>query len=192
MLVQSHRVGLPVTDRAPSVLPIDRSRWFVELLGKSERQLNAFVLALVPNWPDADDVVQQTRIRLWEQFDKYDPTLDFGAWARAIAYYQVLTYRKQAGRRGALLSDAVLEQLAADANRLDDLAPRKEALNECLQKLSPPQRALLAKCYGGNATIREVSEGLGRSFTSVRQTLFRLRQLLYRCIQQRLLEESRA
>lgn len=181
-----------MTDRVPITAPIDRSRWFVELLGKSERQLNAFVLALVPNWPDADEVVQQTRIRLWEQFDKYDPTLDFGAWARTIAYYQVLTYRKQVGRRGALLSDVVLEQLAADANQLDDLAPRKEALNECLKRLSPPQRALLAQCYGGSTSIREVSEGLGRSFTAVRQTLFRLRQLLYRCIEQRLVEESRA
>jgi RNA polymerase sigma-70 factor (ECF subfamily) len=180
-----------VADRAPNPVPIDRSRRFVELLGKSERQLNAFVLALVPSWPDADEVVQQTRIRLWEQFDKYDPDLDFNAWARSIAYYQVLTYRKQAGRRGALLSDFVLEQLAAEAVRTDDLAPRKDALNECLQRLSPPQRALLAKCYGGTASIREVSEGLGRSFTAVRQSLFRLRQLLYRCIQQRLVEESR-
>jgi RNA polymerase sigma-70 factor (ECF subfamily) len=185
-------VDTPVPNRLPSPVPVDRSRWFVELLGTSERQLNAFVLALVPSWPDADEVVQQTRIRLWEQFDRYDPTLDFAAWARAIAYYQVLTYRKQAGRRGALLSDAVLEQLAADADRLDDLAPRKEALNECLKKLTPPQRALLAQCYGGSASIREVSEDLGRSFTAVRQSLFRLRQLLYRCIQQRLLEESGA
>ncbi len=174
-----------MADRVPNPNAIDRNRCFIELLGKSERQLNAFVLALVPNWPDADEIVQQTRIRLWEQFERYDPALDFHAWARSIAYYQVLTYRKQAGRRHSPLSDAVLDRLAAEAVDVDELASRKDDLIECLKKLSPSQRSLLAECYGGDASIREVSERLGRSFTGVRQSLFRLRQLLYRCIQQR-------
>ncbi len=174
-----------MADRVPNPNAIDRNRCFIELLGKSERQLNAFVLALVPNWPDADEIVQQTRIRLWDQFERYDPALDFHAWARSIAYYQVLTYRKQAGRRHSPLSDAVLDRLAAEAVDVDELASRKDDLIECLKKLSPSQRALLAQCYGGDASIREVSERLGRSFTGVRQSLFRLRQLLYRCIQQR-------
>jgi len=42
------------------------------LLAKNERRLSQYVLALVPNWADADDLIQQTKVRLWEQFGQYD------------------------------------------------------------------------------------------------------------------------
>lgn len=166
-----------------------RNRRFVELLGQHEQQLNAFVLALVPHWSDADEVVQQTRIRLWEQFDQYDPRKDFAAWARSIAYYQVLTHRKQAGRRAAVLTQAALEKLAADAERVGDLSSRQTALAECLKELSPAHRDLLAHCYSGEKTIQELAQGLGRTFNAVRQALFRLRRSLYRCVEQRLAKQ---
>jgi RNA polymerase sigma-70 factor (ECF subfamily) len=175
----------------PEDLPIDGSRThgnrtFVELLGKHEQQLNAFVLALVPSWPDADEIVQQTRIRLWEQFADYDTDKDFGAWARSIAYYQILTYRKQSGRRAAKLSSLALEKLAADVQRTPDLSPRHSALAECLEGLSTQQRDLLARSYSGEESIQQLAATMGRSFTAVRQSLFRLRKVLYRCIEHRL------
>lgn len=163
-----------------------RNRRFVELLGQHEQQLNAFVLALVPNWSEADEIVQQTRIRLWEQFDDYDTQKDFGAWARSIAYYQVLTFRKQSGRRASMLSAEALEKLSIEADRVGDLSPRQVALAECLGRLSTAQQELLARCYGSDESLQQLAHGLGRSFNAVRQTLFRLRKTLYRCVEQRL------
>jgi RNA polymerase sigma-70 factor (ECF subfamily) len=163
-----------------------RTRRFVELLGKHEQSLNAFVLALVPHWSDADEIVQQTRIRVWEQFDRYDPEKDFGAWARSIAYYEVLTHRKQAGRRSALLTQTVIEKLAADAERVGDASARQVALANCLERLSPGQRDLLTSCYSGEKSIQELAQGLGRTFNAVRQLLFRLRKNLFRCVERQL------
>jgi RNA polymerase sigma-70 factor (ECF subfamily) len=168
----------------------DRNRLFVELLGQHEQQLNAFVLALVPHWPDADEIVQQTRIRLWEQFDKYDADKDFGAWSRTIAYFQVLTHRKQAGRRSALLSSTALQKLAEEADRIGDLSSRHAALAVCLERLPESQRDLLARCYSGDESVQQLSQGQGRSFNSVRQVLFRLRKALYRCIEQQMAREN--
>ena len=54
-------------------------REFLRLLGEHERRLRGFILALVPHWADADDIAQEVRLRLWEQFDDYDPAKDFGA-----------------------------------------------------------------------------------------------------------------
>jgi RNA polymerase sigma-70 factor, ECF subfamily len=167
-----------------------RNRRFVELLGQNEQQLNAFVLALVPHWPDADEIVQKTRIRLWEQFDKYDSEKDFGAWARTIAYYQVLTHRKEVGRRSTLLTTVALEKLAEEAERVGDMSSRHAALAECLERLPASQRDLLARCYGGEESIQHLSQGLGRSFNAIRQALFRLRRALYRCVEQQLTSRS--
>lgn len=60
---------------------------FLRLLSQHERRVKSFILALVPNWADADDLYQETTVRLWEQFADYDPDQEFGAWACTIAYY---------------------------------------------------------------------------------------------------------
>ena len=57
----------------------DRVNQYIQLLAKHERRLRGYILALVPNYADAEDVAQDVRIRLWEQFDRYDPAKDFGA-----------------------------------------------------------------------------------------------------------------
>jgi RNA polymerase sigma-70 factor (ECF subfamily) len=165
-----------------------RNRRFVELLGKYEHSLNAFVLALVPHWSDADEIVQLTRIRLWEQFDRYDPNKDFGAWARTIAYYEILSHRKnkKSARRLSLLTENVIEKLASEADYQGDIALRQHALSKCLEQLSPAQRDLLRSCYSGERSIQELASGLGRTFNAVRQLLFRLRKNLYRCIERRM------
>jgi len=163
-----------------------RNRRFVELLGQNEQQLNAFVLALVPHWSDADEIVQVTRIRLWEQFDQYDPAKDFAAWARAIAYFQVLTHRKKAGRRSAILSQSAMEKLAAEAEQFQGTSARHEALSECLERLPASQREILSRCYSGDTSIQLLANDLGRSFNALRQSLFRLRKSLYQCIERRL------
>ncbi len=72
-----------------------RTQEYLRLLGQHEARLVGFIFSLVPHWADADDVAQEVRIALWNEFDKYDPAKDFGAWARTIAYYEVLTYRKK-------------------------------------------------------------------------------------------------
>ncbi|MCG8585095.1 MAG: sigma-70 family RNA polymerase sigma factor [Pirellulales bacterium] len=165
---------------------------FVELLGQHERQLNAYVLALIPNWADADDIVQQTRIRLWEQFDSYDPSKDFGTWARVIAHYQVLAYRKNARRSSLQLSDQVLDKLAdTEMVPSDTGTDRQSYLSECVDEMPEDDRSLLARCYSGEETIKNVAAELGRSFNNVRQTLFRMRQRLFDCVERKLAKEHR-
>ena len=80
---------------------------------------------LLPNAADADEVLAETNLRLWERFDEYDSNKDFGGWARAIAHYEVLTRRKQIMRRQKVISDAAFEALAADAWEVTRPADRR-------------------------------------------------------------------
>ena len=57
-----------------------RTREFVRLLSVHEQELSGYVISLVPNWADADEVIQETKLRLWVQFDQYDAAKDFGVW----------------------------------------------------------------------------------------------------------------
>jgi len=168
-----------------------RTAEFLRLLGRHERRLKATVLALVPHWADADDIVQETRIRLWEQFSQYDPSKDFGAWACTIAYYQVLSYREKRSRLPAALSPeflaAVAEQLASTGEETED---RVRALAHCLQKLDGAKRTLLQLYYARRMTMREVANRVGRTLDSVKHSIIRSRLSLADCIEKTLKEEK--
>lgn len=168
----------------------DRPTQFVRLLKRHERRLSAYVMSLVPNWADADEIVQEVCVRLWTQFAEYDPESDFGAWACTIAHYQVLTYRKRKGldaqfsERFAQTVRAGLETAAADADR------RHSALADCLQQLAPHLRDVIIRYYGGAATIEQTAAEQGRTPSAIYKMLAKSRSLLRDCVDRTLRQEE--
>jgi RNA polymerase sigma-70 factor (ECF subfamily) len=162
---------------------------FVQLLARHERSVYAFIVSLVPNWADADEILQETSVKLWENFDRFQPGSDFGAWARTIARFQVMTYRKQAARqKRRQFSDAFLEIVAAriDEQSLDSVDERRRAaLSQCLERVDTKTRTMLDKYYSIDGP-RQLASQLGRTIESVRVTLFRVRRLLHECIERRM------
>ena len=150
----------------------DRASRFIALLSRHERRVKCHILALVPNWQEAEEVYSETNLRLWEQFDRYDPERDFGAWACTIAYYQVLTHRKRQSRSRQILSQEAIEALSQENSERSELENRRvAALAHCLEKVSASGRELLERCYGGSKTIKEVAAEINRTSSAVYSTL---------------------
>ncbi len=167
------------------------AKQFLQLLGMHERRLRAFIFALVPNWADAEEIAQETRIRLWEQFDRYDPAKDFGAWSRTIAYYLVLKEREKASRDRLVFSQEFLERVASEIEGVsDEWEARRRTLAECLQKCSAQQRQLLMRYYEGKESMREIAAQLGRSLDATRQSVLRTRTALAECVESALRRED--
>ncbi len=157
------------------------------MLALCERRLTNYVLTLVPNWTDAEDIVQQTKLRLWEQFSEYDPAKDFGAWACTIAYYEVLSFRSHRGRSRIQLSQTSLDRVSNVAMQTAlEMDSRLHLLNKCIEKLTQWQRELLLRCCAAGESIRDVANEYDRKVGSVRKAILRIRRDLYRCV-----EESR-
>ncbi|MCE9547397.1 MAG: sigma-70 family RNA polymerase sigma factor [Planctomycetia bacterium] len=169
-----------------------RTTDFLQLLGKHEQGLQAFIASLVPQWADADEIVQQTRILLWQEFDRYDDTKDFGAWARTIAYYQVLTFRKQSSQRAELSDPNFLESVAQEFELSDDhLSSRYSALEICLQKLAAAHRRLLLRYYAGRETMQQVAAATGRTSDAVKHSIIRSRLAVSRCVDDSLRKDAK-
>lgn len=163
----------------------DRCDIFVQLLAAHERRLGSFVLALVPNWSDAEDIIQETKLRLWEQFETYDSKKDFGTWACAIARYQVLTFRTRSARSRVLFSQELVDRLSQEFTQTDaEPDVRLVFLEECVKKLSQWQRNLLLRCCAADYSSQKVATQLGRKAEAIRQALLRIRRKLYRCIEE--------
>lgn len=163
---------------------------FLRRLSQCERRIKAYILALVPNWADADDLYQETTVRLWEQFAEYDSEKEFGAWACTVAHYMVLAYRKKSSREKGRFSqafvDAVAEEVAATSKEAD---LRYRALQHCLQKLNKRNRDLVRRCYSGTTTLKAVAQQTGRTAAALYKALSRIRHSLHECIEKNLQEE---
>lgn len=171
----------------------ERQKSFVRLLTQHERGVYAYILKLVLDWNEANEILQETNVRLWEEFGRFQPGTNFGAWARTIAHYQVLAWRKRRHRSRLVFDNETVECLAVDADGDDDSATdesRRLALAKCVEQLSSRNRDLLARCYAAKASIRGVAEELCRSTDAVYKALQRIRVALHRCVEQRLAQEG--
>lgn len=170
-----------------------RDREYLLLLGKHEMQLAACIHAIVPAWHDAEDIFQETKIRLWEQFDKYQPGTDFGAWACTIARYLAKAYFKQQGRARRLLDDDVLESVLVHvAVAPPETSRRMEALRLCLAQLGGEALDLLDRRYFRKQNISTIAAELRRSLPGTYSALSRIRRALLDCVRDRLSKEESA
>jgi RNA polymerase sigma-70 factor, ECF subfamily len=160
------------------------AREFVRLLAACERRLDNYVLTLVPNWSDAEDIVQQVKLRLWEQFEQYDYAKDFGAWACTVAYYEVLSFRTRMNRSRVVLSQSALDRVSKEAdNAAAESDSRIHLLKTCMEKLTQWQRELLLRCCAAGESVKDVALELDRKVDSVRKAVLRIRHELFRCVE---------
>jgi RNA polymerase sigma-70 factor (ECF subfamily) len=191
--------GRAVSDRL-SVFPEDerdvvaKGRVFLGLFLKAERRIFAYILTLLPHLADAEDVLQEVSLTMWEKFDEHDPPEDFTSWGFRIAYNRVLHYRRGRQRNRVIFSERMLEQVAetmADQAMSVRLDSRREALNDCIEKLAKRDRDLLAERFKEGATPHSTAQHIGRSVDAVYKALARIRKALIECVQRTLAREER-
>lgn len=160
---------------------------FVQLITQNQRVLFGYILTLVPQWSDAEDILQKTNMRLWEEMDRFEPGSHFTAWATKVAYYEVMSWRNSVSRSKLVFDTALIEDLAKRQHELSDqLQARRVALAHCMEQLSQSQLDLLRRVYAEHSRIKDVASSLGRSAESMYKVLQRLRLLLHDCVKRRL------
>jgi RNA polymerase sigma-70 factor (ECF subfamily) len=172
-----------------------KGRSFLRLFLRNERRVYAYILTLVPNRADADDILQEASLVMWDKFDDRHPPDDFAAWGCRIAYFKVLDFYKKGRRARVRFSQAMLERVAetaveqAAALQLDE---RRDALAGCLEKLPPRDQDLLARRFAPGATTQSAAAAVGRSVDAVYKALAKIRQALFDCVTRTLAQEGPA
>jgi RNA polymerase sigma-70 factor, ECF subfamily len=165
----------------------DRLGEFVRLLTEHDRSMLLFILSLVPNWNDAEEIQQEANVKLWQGFDKFQLGSDFGAWARTIAWYEVLTFRERKQREWLRTSQKFLDLVAADAELvLDQGGERPKALADCVKQLSAFSRELLRLHYTVGRKVRDIALEVRSTPDAVYKALQRARSELRHCIDRKL------
>jgi RNA polymerase sigma-70 factor, ECF subfamily len=159
---------------------------FARLFSRNARRIYGFIMTLVFNHHDAEEVFQNTNVVLWNKFADFEPGSNFFAWASRIAYYEVLSLMKQQ-RRSRTISDEALELLANEAVAMSDHSSQRfEALEECLGRLTAPDRELLQERYYYQKPPKQIAASQSRSVHSIYRALNRIHNVLLNCVQRNL------
>ena len=156
-----------------------------------EEAIRAYVRRLVPTRCDADDVVQEIAIVLWEKLDEFREEENFRSWAFGIARYKVLSWLRDKGRRRMVLDPDVIQLVADESEREDPYLERqRNALDSCFEKIPAEQQELMTAAYQSGMAIQELATASGRTKAGFYQWLYRMRQMLLDCIQRTIASEA--
>ena len=164
---------------------------FIREFTQSQRRLYLYILPLVGNSADADEVLQETNLVIWAKWHQFALGSNFLAWGRAIARLEVFRHRRNRNRKMTFLDDKVLELVADRSESVNEnLEVRQAALAKCLGQLRAKDRELIRMRYVPGANGDKVAKDLGRPANSVYQSLGRIRRTLMECVRMQLAEEG--
>ncbi len=158
---------------------------FVSLLTAQQTRIYAYILSLVPNFSDADDILQDTTKIMWERFDDFKHGTDFLAWAKKIAYLLIMKYYRDTQKKyAAFYDEQLIAKLDADSHTLSaSFKDYHVHLRHCLKKLKHKDRNLLQLRYYENQKVREMASRFGCSVQYIYRNISRIHQFLLACIQ---------
>ncbi|WP_013630079.1 sigma-70 family RNA polymerase sigma factor [Rubinisphaera brasiliensis] len=167
-----------------------KHKQFAELLVRNQHRVFGYLVSLVIDRAEAEELFQQTCLTLWENWDRYDPALDFFPWACGIAHNHVRNFRRKKQRFPTRLDPDVIELLAEPSQRLHGRAEdRLVALRECLKQLPSRSRQTVESYYRGK-TVVQISAESNTTPNAIYKLLDRVRMLLHECVSGKLKAEA--
>lgn len=125
---------------------------------------------------DAEDITQETFLKLWKNIGQYRVDTKFRPWLYRIAHNTAIDHIRKKRTTPFSFFDRkdgnfVEDTLAGDDPLPDELfaiAERKEALEHAVTKLAPRYREVLHFHYHDELTFDEISHILGKPLNTVK------------------------
>ena len=164
------------------LVPFDFSR----KLSALQRSLYAYILTLLPNRTDAEDVLQDTNLILCRKASEYDPKGHFQGWAFQIARYQVMAHITKSKRSRLQFSTEIIEALAAEELDTKRIALNQKALQLCYDLLPDHMKRIARLRFREDSQLKDIAKKVGRPLGSVSATLHRIRINLMECVHRKM------
>jgi RNA polymerase sigma factor (sigma-70 family) len=190
-LSDEHQVDLQLEDDETLVARTQKgdSAAFDVLVGRYKERLYATVYHMTSNHEDANDLVQDTFIKAFKSIASFRGHSSFYTWVYRIAVNRTINFLKRRKNRNQYSLDDLESSIQTDPDLVEMMShvtPRREAgltelqekLNEALQKLSEPHRAVVTMHDIQGMTHADIAKVLKCSEGTVRSRLFYARQQL--------------
>ena len=154
-------------------------------------EIKGFIFGLMPDMGSLEDVLHDVFLVVTDKSGAFVPGSDFLSWVWAIARNKVL--ERQRARRRALttFSTAAIDALCTApqlAKSSELTAAKSDALQHCMERLSPKARQAVELRYGEACRPPEIAKRLSLTVGSASVTLSRALNALRDCVRRKLAE----
>lgn len=165
---------------------------FRDLVGRHGRTVYNTAYRMTGNDHDAQDIVQETFMKAYQQLDRFESRAGFGTWLHRIGINCALdvlrlrkSHQKSADSPDTDLS-ATLESVPSNDPAPDLLAHNAEIrkrVTVAMDCLTPNERAAFVLRHFQDVPIREIGTALGLKESATKVTIFRAVQKLRRSLE---------
>jgi RNA polymerase sigma-70 factor (ECF subfamily) len=185
----SHEPRSPTDEElVRSVLAGDRER-FGELVERYQGRLVNYLFRLVRNLDEAHDLAQEVFVRVYQALDRFDPQYRFSTWLFRVAQNAAIDVIRKRRFRLVPLSRPEedggegtweIELEAPGAGALETLEGRErdQRVRVAIDALPWEYRELILLRHYGELAYEEIAEAKGMPLGTVKNKLFRARQML--------------
>lgn len=166
----------PLADEALAVRLVDGDvRALEQLYERHARAVFSLALKLLADREAAEEVVQETFLKLWQRPEAYTPERGrLIAWLLGVAHHRAvdrLRRRRLEQRYGA--AQAAAEPMLSHRDPVDDVfqSLRGEAVARALQTLPTAQRIAVELAYLRGMTQVEIADALGEPLGTIKTRL---------------------
>ncbi len=162
-LKSAHKLALLWTDAQPAVF--------------------GYVLSLVKDFTDAEDILQKVALAVVDKFETYDSNYSFQGWAFGIAKNQTRTFQKKKYTDKHVFSDELVDIVADAFDKVEsEFSDLHEQLLKCVEQVEGRAEVVLTKCYRDELKPAAIGRDLGISSGNVSVILHRTHQFLKNCM----------
>lgn len=146
------------------------------LVERHLRMIVGFAFRLLGDMAEAEDVAQETFLRLWKHADRWEPRAKLSTWLHHVARNLCIDrLRLRRGREGEVME---LPDLRPGVVTLLESRQRDDAVQRALSQLAERQRSAIVLVYYQGLSNREAAQVLGVEVDALESLLARGRRTL--------------
>lgn len=164
-----------------------KSESFFRMYNSAQQRIYAYLLMMVHNHSDAEDLLQETASILWEKFEEFDNTKSFPAWAVGIARNKALDLMKSKRSSRPFFSEELYDDiLKVEQAESANAEKRLNALRGCVKKMPLTHQKLINQRFEKGVAVKKISQKSGSSTDAIYKRLSRIYSALAGCVRRTL------
>jgi RNA polymerase sigma-70 factor, ECF subfamily len=174
-------------------MPVERDT-AIRVFVHERNRLSAYIWLIVRDDQIVEDVLQEVALLLVAKHREIRDEAHLAGWLRKACRFKALEASRTRKSTPVLLSHDVLDLLEKDWGRLDAQPEGLlvEALQTCLEKLSPQSRQMIELRYNQNIKPSVISREMAKKIETVYMGLMRIHATLAHCVETRLAAEGKS
>ena len=176
------------TDEELVALTLRNQDFFAQIMRRYEAKLARYIRRISGvRAEEAEDVLQESFIKIYQNLNAFDRSLRFSSWAYRITHNQVIShFRKSRARpQTADFNEALLETLASDIDSAKDMDRKllRRHFEKTFKTLDTKYREVLILKYFEEKDYKEISDIIKKPMGTVANLLNRAKKNLKKELQ---------